>query len=789
MKPLFFRIFLFCIYFFIPLFVFADIRIVSIFPNTVDDANLEYIDIRNTGCSSIDIGSYILEDASGKQYIFPSPTIIESKANFRISRVDSKIILNNTDETLFIKNGSGTLLDTYTYANSTKWVVIDVAWNDEACQDNSVSGGQNNTGSVDTSSESQNTGTGNSQSSSSGSDNISWSGNQNSATGWGQISSSGSNNSTWSQNNNTGSSFTGKLLAKNLGYLDSDLDGYIDTIFLDYGETLSWSLNKENIALYSNTGWLYANRINTETGLIQESSISGSLIFLRISPATQKKSLLKINNTTTSELRLKSSENLWVTTLSGQELEPLFLTSSFGDYKNIIHPNNLSTNTSTTDSWSTNTGNTNSWNTDSWVNIPFPEMQFTFQNYTNTTLSGNIFTCNMSPCRLNFTLEPIFTGGFLEKDYICRIEYAWNIYETCNPPQIYPTASFTGIVIQITWKSDARISNWYYSFIFENTQTLWGNSDSSSPIVDKNPPNIIIDFDGKKKSYYEQIGDYEYNCYTDTCSVNLTAERSYDPEWWKVRFIWMYDMKNLSESKDPGERKFTLWDHDIWLRVIDDAWNWSQVHYLVHVLGKKEEEKKDEKLKTDKSQSKKEKAKKVRKITKQKKKKKTQAIDFFDPPKVILQNTNAREDNWAYICKTNKKECSINFALSWAEKWIIYSWYYGIGEQIISINPRSYTFRPGEHTIMLTASYGTGDIIWSQNIPIQVIQEKKAKKGPKPKNKTKIVSKKVEKKVIPNGIPEIKSQKQEYSIAWALFLVGFSGIYLRKRRKISTSSR
>jgi hypothetical protein len=43
--------------------------------------------------------------------------------------------------------------------------------------------------------------------------------------------------------------------------------------------------------------------------------------------------------------------------------------------------------------------------------------------------------------------------------------------------------------------------------------------------------------------------------------------------------------------------------------------------------------------------------------------------------------------------------------------------------------------------------------------------------------------------VIPNGIPEIENQKQEYSIAWALFLVGFGGIYWRKRRKISISSR
>jgi hypothetical protein len=31
-------------------------------------------------------------------------------------------------------------------------------------------------------------------------------------------------------------------------------------------------------------------------------------------------------------------------------------------------------------------------------------------------------------------------------------------------------------------------------------------------------------------SYQEQIGDHEINCYTWTCSVNLTGEDSYDGE-------------------------------------------------------------------------------------------------------------------------------------------------------------------------------------------------------------------------------------------------------------------
>ena len=110
MRPLFFRILLFCIYFFIPFFVFADIRIVSIFPNTVDDTNLEYIEIRNTGCIDIDISGYAFLDenaqsGNGNPYIFPNGTSIKSHEILKIFPYSlAKIQLNNTNETIYLKD-------------------------------------------------------------------------------------------------------------------------------------------------------------------------------------------------------------------------------------------------------------------------------------------------------------------------------------------------------------------------------------------------------------------------------------------------------------------------------------------------------------------------------------------------------------------------------------------------------------------------------------------------------------------------------------------------------------
>lgn len=110
----------FIILLFFPMVLWGKVEIYEIFPNTIDDTNLEYIELRNTGCSDIDISGYILEDMSTKQYIFPTSSIISPKNTIRIDRSNSKIILNNVDEILYLKQPDGTIEDQLSYATSTK---------------------------------------------------------------------------------------------------------------------------------------------------------------------------------------------------------------------------------------------------------------------------------------------------------------------------------------------------------------------------------------------------------------------------------------------------------------------------------------------------------------------------------------------------------------------------------------------------------------------------------------------------------------------------------------------
>jgi len=99
---------------------FAEVFITSVLPNTTDDTNLEYIELYNSSGSSVDISGYSLSDLSGKTYMFESGATLESRIFTQILRPETKIILNNTNEEVFLKNPSGEIIDSIAYANSTK---------------------------------------------------------------------------------------------------------------------------------------------------------------------------------------------------------------------------------------------------------------------------------------------------------------------------------------------------------------------------------------------------------------------------------------------------------------------------------------------------------------------------------------------------------------------------------------------------------------------------------------------------------------------------------------------
>ncbi len=104
--------------------VSAWLFISEVFPNTTDDKNLEYIELINISEEDIDISEYYLQDKSEKKYVFPEDEIITSGEKKRYLRPDTKLILNNSNEEIYLYDNSDQVLDSLLYTTSEKWEVI-----------------------------------------------------------------------------------------------------------------------------------------------------------------------------------------------------------------------------------------------------------------------------------------------------------------------------------------------------------------------------------------------------------------------------------------------------------------------------------------------------------------------------------------------------------------------------------------------------------------------------------------------------------------------------------------
>lgn len=756
---------------------FASVEIIELLPNPAGkDEDGEYIEIRNTGCESVDISGYNLSDASSKTYIIPSWTILNKQENRRFPYSETKIGLNNSgDEAVYLRDMSGNMIDEVHYSETQKDdVVITISLTDEVCispEETSSWNTDSSTGEVLTDSgiTEQNplnppseggsgtteTGTGEVLTDS-GSNSWTgeifenyWSGevlsdSWSTEIGSGLTETGAVSNPSSEEDSETGTWTpldppfsggletieTGTLTPIEMYYSDSDGNNRIDTFEIIYPYVLTGGVNTGAIELYSNTGGLFSYRVNTLTGYIVDGFLSGNVLVLRILEGDIDKTTLRVNNTTSSEIRLKSSVDLGFRSLGGQIPESFFLTKSFDEYRNVSMKYEVWSMNSETGTWATGSGTEQNppnplsqggnENTETGT-VAFPELIPTFQNYTNTTNSWDLLTCTTMPCRVNFTLEPIFTGTFLEKDFSCQITFGTGVYNTCNPPQLYPTSSGS-IEILLTDKATGTSTG---RSITITMNLITANNPTANVVpVDNHTPIAMIDMDGSWKKYFTSPDANLLRCYAFTCSVNFTWEHSYDPDGDELRFLWFYDYTTVSTKKDPGTRIFTIGTHTILFRVIDIYGAFGEVRYMIEVLHPdlrpKEEAEKKEKVEKKKTETK-----------KTTKKKKVKPMVFFDAPDILIQNKNPSNIQIAgnrYTCYTKTKTCSINFTLTGAQSWYTYEWSFpGQSGSYISKNPRSFAFPVGASDVRLVVRDLAGNILVSQDMDIQVIKTTKTR--------------------------------------------------------------
>lgn len=742
-----------CIYLCIlPINSFAGIDLISLLPNPIwDDTLGEYIEIRNTGCEMIDIAWYGLSDASNKIYIFPDSSIILSHESRELPYSLTKIALNNSgNESITLTNSSGIIVDAYEYSGIQKdWVILQISSTDTICENPSPvdtgSTGENtgttstggyfsgwtesgssdswnsgssvaNSGSMNFENNSHdNTNTGTNSSSwgvdSSASGNIDQSGSSIYAgsTSTGTESSSGSNS--WSWISNTGTTATGILFPDIFPTIQFPTNAVLSWSIFDCTSQSPCRINLTFDPIF--TGWFlssqYLCEIITNTGIL----------------TTCNPNTLYFSSWEILSVRLTSKNSTILTKIVSWEI--VFHSTSSSSWSESIQSGSMNT----VDSGSLDSSWSLTWGILS--QIDFPEILPVFQNYTNTSHSGDTLICTASPCRVNLTLDPIFTGSFRSADFTCQITYGTELYDTCNPPQLY--LLWTGAIeIKLTHKKTWLIKTKVFEIIQSIiVQNQWNYSNLTTDVT---PPILILEYDGKLKAYHEIAWDLEINCYTMTCSINLTAEKSYDPGGWEIRFLWYYWPNDIKTTRDPGERKYGIWDHQIWLRVIDMSGNMSEARYNIHVLGEIEKQVKETLIKEKKSKPSSIKSQKT-KIVK-KKISKIKKITFFDPPNIVLQNSKFELKENNYICYTASKHCNLNLTLTGSQKWIMYTWIYDNGDIVISKNPQSKALVLGNHTIRLIAGYSTDVPLWIKDINATVIKIKTPKK-PKKTKKPKIV--------------------------------------------------
>jgi len=101
----------------------GNFQIVEVFPNTIDDKNLEYIVIQNISQQPQTLSGFILSDKV-KDYIIESIEILESWQIQTFSRIETKLILNNSNEEVFLRDTDWELVDSVSYNTTTKWEAI-----------------------------------------------------------------------------------------------------------------------------------------------------------------------------------------------------------------------------------------------------------------------------------------------------------------------------------------------------------------------------------------------------------------------------------------------------------------------------------------------------------------------------------------------------------------------------------------------------------------------------------------------------------------------------------------
>lgn len=530
-------IFIFITFIFLVQKVFTSFSITEIYPNTIDDTLEEYVEINYDWNGNNNLSWYILSDKSGKEYYFGEEFFVnwESKKYFR---PQTKILLNNSNEEIYLKNGSWELLDSFSYTTTELWKI----YKKEETENELI---EKNT-------QDQNL-----------EENIS---SEN------EISTE---TSTWTSiENETSTWIINEIIETNSWTIQENLT---DTIINDL-ETWTWEIKEEKI------NFLIKNTFQTPTYLTDKDR---ELEDNRTYNCDRTKDDCRVNFDFSNTFSTSLKENdfncvidfwLWWSTWEENKCNPNTVIFPVWTHNlkvkiiNKINSNYLweidfkiindwkivsNTSSSTTSKTYETISKPNKLN----LKTPIIEVQWWLEKDD---------TCNKKECSINFIHKPILD------DITCL----WNFWsgtfdsstdKKCNPSYVSFPSWKHNVTLEIcdkNYESNCKKSE----YIFEN-EYKYLEPKSIVTLQWKLSKNKILDND-------------KITCiWVEKCSINFTWQESI---WNELSFFWDFWDSEFFEWKNPSSHVFEKWIYDVILQVSDNNWWFSESLFTVEVKPKEE---------------------------------------------------------------------------------------------------------------------------------------------------------------------------------------------------------
>ena len=664
------------IYFSFSVQAFAGVFISAIFPNTTDDKNLEYIELINIWDTEMDISEYYLQDKSWKKYIFPEETLIESDEKVRYIRPNTKLILNNSNEEIYLYDNSDQVLDFLLYTKSEKWEVI--LWEnipEEMSWDN-----------LDEIDEQQIPEL--------------WTDDDIGLLSW-----------LFDADISDEEIEIEKVLFPEVRW-DFQRPSYIENkdellylysceredckINLDLRDSFHSGMRESDYRCEIDFGFTTGQeeRCNPNTVLFWTGSFD---IEMKIFSKDEDKLLSQ------SKFILENIPDVSEETIDIQNQNASWDQSKISEVADAWEQEVLSD----TILWEDDLENiTESYTSDSEIilqDIEVPEIALWFQRPSYVELTNDVYLCDSSrnDCKINFDLRESFTNDMPERDYICQIDFWFKTWqeERCNPNTIIFSEWEHTIRFKIIHEDDEsvfsekqiRIKNTGYNPI--SVPQASNNSTSEIIIQRKYLAPATIDI----QSGIEYKNGW-YVCTKDSCRINLKHETSSDYEsciwaFWK----WAQYNNGTQKRCNPGYVTYPKWEFTIYLQVYQDDLHTNFRESHISFVSKDIDEDLDSEQVLDTQETKNFQALE-QSVSEEAQEEVSQELQILLQWKIA--KTKQVEANKITCFETER--CYVNFNSSGWDNKLWYSWDFWNGQISQMQNPKWIWFDEGNYSVVLS---------------------------------------------------------------------------------------